>query len=167
MCKPITKTNKMKNIHLIPTGKPSRFYKTNTFDWGFSSYYLNDDRQTMKNYNIYITSDEKINVGDWVISIEGIWKNTIIKITGVPIADVWKKIILTTDQDLINDGVQTIDDKFLEWFVKNPSCEEVKIESWQTKGEWDLDYKIIIPKEEPKQVLCGKSNTTLVYEQND
>jgi hypothetical protein len=36
------------------------------------------------------------------------------------------KIILTTDQDLIKDGVQAIDDEFLEWFVKNPSCEEVE-----------------------------------------
>jgi hypothetical protein len=61
------------------------------------------------------------------------------------------KVILTTNKFLINDGVQAINDEFLEWFVKNPSCEEVKIESWQTKGEWDLDYKIIIPQEEPKQ----------------
>jgi hypothetical protein len=39
----------------------------------------------------------------------------------------FKKIILTTDQDLIKDGVQAIDDKFLEWFVNNPSCEEVEV----------------------------------------
>ena len=38
-----------------------------------------------------------------------------------------KKIILTTDQDLIEDGVQAIDDEFLEWFVKNPSCERVRV----------------------------------------
>jgi hypothetical protein len=31
-------------------------------------------------------------------------------------------IILTTDGDLIDDGVQAIDDEFLEWFVKNPIC---------------------------------------------
>ena len=37
-----------------------------------------------------------------------------------------KKIILTTDKELIKDGVQAIDDDFLEWFVKNPSCEEVE-----------------------------------------
>ena len=28
----------------------------------------------------------------------------------------YKKIILTTDDDIINDGVQSIDDEFLEWF---------------------------------------------------
>ena len=31
-------------------------------------------------------------------------------------ADLCKKIILTTDTDLIADGVQAIDDNFLEWF---------------------------------------------------
>jgi flavorubredoxin len=45
--------------------------------------------------------------------------------------DVWSKkyckIILTTDGDLIKDGVQSIDDEFLEWFVENPSCEEVEV----------------------------------------
>jgi hypothetical protein len=39
------------------------------------------------------------------------------------------KIILTTDQDLIKDGVQAIDDEFLEWFVNNTSCEEVEIKT--------------------------------------
>ena len=55
-----------------------------------------------------------------------------------------KKIILTTDQDLIKDGVQAIDDEFLEWFVKNPSC--------QYGGYKNIDWdKIITQKEEPKQ----------------
>ena len=75
-----------------------------------------------------------------------------------------KKIILTTDQDLIKYGVQKIDDESLEWFVKNPSCEEIEIESnYKVKsgtiqehsegkaGYEYYDYKIIIPKEETKQ----------------
>jgi hypothetical protein len=71
--------------------------------------------------HIYITSEEEPKDGEWAIATEGIWKNTIIKITGTPITDVWRKIILTTDPDLIKDGVQPIDNEFLEWFVKNPS----------------------------------------------
>ena len=70
-----------------------------------------------------------------------------------------RKIILTTDQDLIKDGVQAIDDEFLEWFVKNPSCEKIKINYEIYKegvglltSDWrmseDDKYKIIIPKEE-------------------
>jgi hypothetical protein len=30
-----------------------------------------------------------------------------------------KKIILTTDSKLIKDGLQDIDDDFLEWFLNN------------------------------------------------
>jgi len=66
---------------------------------------------------------------------------------------ILKKIILTTDQDLIKDGVQAIDDEFLEWFVKNPSCEWVEVEKISLgKVEGTTmsvsKYKIIIPKEE-------------------
>jgi hypothetical protein len=60
----------------------------------------------------------------------------------------WKKIILTTDQDLIKDGVQAIDDEFLEWFVKNPSCEFVEINKYAYAKPNFGNYKIIIPKEE-------------------
>jgi hypothetical protein len=99
------------------------------------------------NDNIYITNDEVIKAGDYF------WKpdcNMIFKAEYTPHKGC-EKVILTTDQDLIKDGVQPIDNEFLEWFVNHPSCEEVKIESWQTKGEWDIDYKIIIPKDEAKQ----------------
>ena len=65
------------------------------------------------------------------------------------------KIILTTDQDLIKDGVQAIDDEFLEWFVENPSCEKDEVNKGFADGTAYgynfLDYKIIIPKEEAKQ----------------
>jgi len=39
----------------------------------------------------------------------------------------YKEILLSTDTELQKDGVQAIDDEFLEWFVKNPSCEFVEI----------------------------------------
>ena len=68
------------------------------------------------------------------------------------------KIILTTNKLLIKDGVQAIDDEFLEWFVNNPSCEEVEVEREKAIGyagdrqrTFYGGYKIIIPKEEPKQ----------------
>ena len=60
-----------------------------------------------------------------------------------------KKIILTTDQDLIKDGVQDINDEFLEWFVKNPSCESVKVEDYG--NFYNFRYLILIPQEEPPQ----------------
>ena len=61
-------------------------------------------------------------------------------------------IILTTDQDLIENGVQAIDDDFLEWFVENPSCERVKVEDYGNL--YNFRYLILIPKEEPKQENC-------------
>ena len=112
----------MKNIHILPTNKPSRFQKTKHDNFFLASkieLYTDCIAQ-----HIYITSDEQAKQGDWgYIPFQG----GDVKLVGKYFADDWKKIILTTDQDLINDGVQAIDDEFLEWFVKNPSCEEVKI----------------------------------------
>jgi len=60
------------------------------------------------------------------------------------------KVILTTNDLLIKDGVQAIDDEFLEWIVKNPSC--------QYGGYKDIDWgKIITSKEEPKQEKLEKT----------
>jgi hypothetical protein len=114
------------------------------------------------NVNIYFTNDEEIKEGDWAchtcITND---KYQIIRCNiqnNVSIQEHWNKIILTTDQDLIKDGVQAIDDEFLEWFVKNPSCEEVEVfkDFFQVnqnnpvlKGSTALaeSYKIIIPIE--------------------
>jgi hypothetical protein len=159
----------MKNIHILPTDKPSRiaYYGkelkysktkpvqlfTTTLDW--------------KLQNIYITSDEEIKEGDYVYDLTSktIVKVDFIKYRGdeVLIAGVhsinlddnytdllsnFKKIILTTDQDLIKDGAQAIDDEFLEWFVKNPSCEFVEVTKNPFYEESNYQhYKIIIPKE--------------------
>jgi hypothetical protein len=42
----------------------------------------------------------------------------------------------------------------LEWFVKNPSCEEVEFEKYGYMPEEPCEYKIIFLKEEPKQENC-------------
>jgi hypothetical protein len=110
---------------------------------------------------LFITSEKEIKEGDWVLNTN---TNSIAKYTGHGSMDWWVKIILTTDVDLIKDGVQAIDDEFLEWFVKNPSCEWVELDvdlskhngQFQTKYGW----KIIIPQEEPKQIKCYCGHTT-------
>ena len=145
----------MKNIHLIPTEKPSRLYILNSIKkLYYTNYNLNQIKFTV-NQNIYITSDEEIKEGDWCIDE----KENIVKADkdfifncSHEFNEFWKKIILTTDQDLIKDGVQSIDDEFLEWFVKNPSCESIEVEKVSVMNDrFKLGYKIIIPKEEPKQ----------------
>ena len=54
---------------------------------------------------------------------------------------------------LIKDGVQAIDDEFLEWFVKNPNCEEIEVVDVRNLGVYGsyYPYKINIPKKETKQ----------------
>jgi hypothetical protein len=133
----------MKNIHLMPTDKPS-------------SYVTNYMEQNMQWQNIYITSDEKIKEGDWHFNLA---LNLVEKTTSFHNGLLCEKIILTTDQDLIKDGVQVIDDGFLVWFVDNPNSKVVKIEKEQVNNKpgssystiTNYKYKIIIPQEEPKQ----------------
>ena len=148
--------DKMKNIHILPTDKPSRLYLGNNgnFVFGMSQTAIQSRNDDFTNQKIYITSDEEIKEGDWCMSLcddeyyEEIYQCK--KINLVNKED--KKIILTTDQDLIKDGVQSIDDEFLEWFVKNPSCEEVEVKPLlSNNGRAFYGYKIIIPKKEPKK----------------
>jgi len=110
--------------------------------------------------NIYITSDEEIKEGDSYIRIDtGLFFKSLKGSNPNIIKKYCKKIILTTDTELIKDGVQAIDDEFLEWFVKNPSCEWVEVKNdyllWKNSEKEKLSdcNKIIIPKEEQKQHL--------------
>ena len=160
---------KKRNLWVIPTDKPSRLHYYNHIDLlGLSKEYL----KWKQGYNIYITSDEEIKEGDWyasfIVDEKTKWETT--KLDCVVKADLnktneylvepfskyCKKIILTTDQDLIADGVQAIDDEFLEWFAKNLSCEVVEVNWVKTPDGIFYHqenvpygcYKIIIPKEE-------------------
>jgi hypothetical protein len=143
----------MKNLFVLPTDKPSRlFLKENTLLLN-NQYTLQEVFPKGKCQNIYITSDEEIKAGDWFINTA----NNFISFASEEDKDLnnfsyVKKIILTDNKDLIKDGVQAIDDEFLEWFIKNLNCEEVKIvNNWDYNNKGFVDhsgYKIIIPKEE-------------------
>ena len=141
-----SKTNKVKNLHLIPTDKPSRFYKNDNQVLILNTHPVLKGIFTNgigSNQHIYITSDEEIKAGDYIFETD-------INIINIADKDYYRnefdfKIILTTDQSL--DGVQAIPDEFLEWFVKNPSCEQVEIDKGY-RGVDLFNYKIIIPKQE-------------------
>jgi hypothetical protein len=121
----------MKNVFLLPTDKPSRVYliKSNN-RLGLTSTnpeYMENFGSGTQNQHLYITSDEEIKEGDLFydldakyIKIKQSWENSHLMFNG-------KKIILTTDGDLIKEGVQSIDDEFLQWYIKNPSCEEIGV----------------------------------------
>ena len=98
------------------------------------------------NDNIYITSDKKIKVGDYCISNYNViddkkihnigtifhpeTKDDLIKLKSC------KKIILTTDKDLIKDGVQAIDDEFLEKSKQEKSKRSNMKNKKTTAVEW-------------------------------
>ena len=79
------------------------------------------------NDNIYITNDEEIKDGEWCLDIDQELVKYDEKKYNMLFHNVCKKIILTTDIDLIKDGVQAIDDNDLEWIVKNPNCKKVLV----------------------------------------
>ena len=139
----------MKNLYLIPTDKPSRLIIYSTLLNEFRL--LNDPIEDWKHKrHIYITNSEEIKDEEWGYNIE---YEYIVKYDSKKHDDKfwYKKIILTTDGDLISDGVQCIDDEFLRWFENNSSCKEVDLEKYYSDefGDSKLDlHRIIIPKEE-------------------
>jgi hypothetical protein len=139
----------MKNIYIIPTDKTGnkRFF-----------HVTNDLEKTMQWQHIYITNDEEIKEGDWfyfpieIIENEKGHKyvsNDWSKFSDILYSLYAKKIILTTDGDLIKDGIQAIDNEFLEWAFKNPKCDFVEVKPLlSNNGRAFYEYKIIIPQEE-------------------
>jgi hypothetical protein len=135
----------MKNIFILPTDQPSRLVKIK------DTFFLTttDDIPGGTFYNVYITSDEEIRKNDYYIHNNRIGQSAAREQEKGDYKNC-KKIILTTDPTLIADGVQSIDDEFLEWFVKNPTCEFIKV----TKLDYlkNRQYRIYnLPQEEPKQ----------------
>jgi hypothetical protein len=161
----------MKNIHVLPTDKPSRLSILNSGKLNFGAEIMSSSNS--KPQHIYITSDEEIKEGNWFIMSGFILRKCdyvdnymIIDTTqGKHFFSVCKKIILTTDPSLVPD-VQKIDDEFLEWFVKNPSCESVDLDTF-SMGDKVL-YNVVFPKEEPKQETLEKyhGNTVEYWKQN-
>jgi hypothetical protein len=140
----------MKNIHVLPTDKPGRLHFDGKLFLSTNPQISREINSIVEGRNIYITSDEEIKEGDWFTDNNNSLKRSY-KLSHVQFANP-KKIILTTDDLLIKDGVQAIDDEFLEWFVKNPSCESVQVDkNWNYPLDKNWEYKIIIPKEEHKQ----------------
>jgi hypothetical protein len=149
----------MKNIHILPTDKPSRLiiYSTLLNEFRLLDEPIDDWKHKR---HIYITSNEDPKNKDYY------WDENKLKVKryfedreSFPSLLHRFKVILTTDPKLIADGVQAIDDEFIQWFVKNPSCEEVEVQKEQINNKPGSSYttitiykyKIITSQEEPKQ----------------
>ena len=110
---------------------------------------------------VYIVSNtENVNENCWIIV-----DDRLVQVSYLLSDEVARgnKVILTTNKLLIKDGVQAIPDEFLEWFVKNPSCEFVETlfhyPTIDDEGGYSLNlgyWTIDIPKGEPKQCdICN------------
>jgi hypothetical protein len=154
----------MKNIHLLPTDKGQIITKTNKGTFLFCSEVGKDFIETRKGYSgfhLYITSEQAIKEGDFSFySPFGVGKNIVIDgelcfhieskngkgsftQRTYQTLDSNKKIILTTDPDLIKDGVQDIGGDFLEWFVENANESGVPSERCEVIPSEFLADKVI------------------------
>jgi hypothetical protein len=155
--------NKMKNIFLIPTDKESRLWRdldSNKLRFENISKPNSNECTKCSNEYVYITSDGKFVRDEYITDGIEVIKATpkLVNAQGLVDRRDWKKILMTTDPELIKDGVHPIGEDFLRWFVLNPSCKNVEVVTEQYtqnyhKDIWYDRYKIIIPKEEQKQHL--------------
>jgi hypothetical protein len=150
----------MGNIHILPTtGDKSFGFCKRKDNNKFLLYPSTEEDHNQAEYqNIYITSDEEIKDNDFAFDIRN---NDIVKQhpnQQTTLEDLqggqrryFFKIVLTTNRDL--KDIQPIPDEFLEWFVKNSTCEEVIVEEvniidYSFPRSVRNEYKISIQREE-------------------
>ena len=156
----------MKNIHILPTDQPSRLGYHRDCKLYLHRQSLTENLPNFIPQNIYITSEEDIKDGDWYFDIFNERAIIANKYSDHKhYVSSCKKIKLTNSIKLISDGVQEVDDEFLEWYVKNPNVEfiEIKLGCLEKKqcmcdsNELCLKtgYGIIIPQEviEPSSIV--------------
>ena len=127
-------------------------------------------REFVINQNIYITSNSKFVRDEYITDGVEVMKATpkLVEAQGLVDRRDWKKILMTTDPELIKDGVHPIGEDFLQWFVENPTCIKVEVvyglfnpmgrqvdpnDLGQNHSKCVWKYKIITTKEEQKQHL--------------
>jgi hypothetical protein len=154
----------MKNIFLIPTENSSRLSIKD------GVLILHRQQWRKGTQNIHITSDSEFVKDEYITDGIEVMKATpkLVDAQGLVDRRDWKKILMTTDQELINDGVHPIGEEFLKWFVENPTCIKVEVvyglfnpmgrqvdpnDLGQNHSKCVWKYKIITTKEEQKQHL--------------
>jgi hypothetical protein len=174
--------NTMKKIYILATSNTSKLGSHNgVLEYApLFGFDLFDKNKNFRHnpVHIYITNNFEIEDGDLciydhnntlILKKENVDKYGIIRLNniGYPL-NYCKKIILTTDEILIKQGVQKIEEDFLQWLIKNPNYEFIEVKEELEicfNCEWNYDscpnveeclknkYKMIIPKEKLKQEL--------------
>jgi hypothetical protein len=152
----------MKNIFLIPTENSSRLSIKD------GVLILHRQQWRKGTQNIHITSDSKFVRDEYITDGIEVMKATpkLVDAQGLVDRRDWKKILMTTDPELIKDGVYPIGEEFLKWFVENSTCFKVEVvyglfnpmgrqvdpnDLGQNHSKCVWKYKIITTKEEQKQ----------------
>ena len=122
----------MKNIFLIPTDKESRLWRdldSNKLRFDNISKPNSNECTKCSNEYVYITTDSKFVRDEYITDGIEVIKATpkLVNAQGLVDRRDWKKIIITTDLELIKDGVHPIGEEFLKWFVLNPTCVKVEV----------------------------------------
>lgn len=147
----------MANIHILPTDKPSRLtiYSTLLNEFRLLPEPIGDWKNKR---NIYITSDETPKEGGYVL-----WENKVYKYREfmkmrTPVYTDYFSIIITTDLELIKDGVQALEDKEIEFIISNPKVNKLDVtkelcykpynEETEVPKEKYEYYMVVLPKEE-------------------
>lgn len=136
----------MRNLFTISSKNASKLQ----LKIGGGYHFENGQTIALKSYmNIYITNEEKFVEDEYVTDgIEVIKASSkLVNAQGLVDRRDWKKIILTTDFELIEDGVQDIGEYFVRWFVDNSKCECVEViyepkNFFDSKQGWE--YTILI-----------------------
>ena len=157
----------MRNIYKSPTQELTRLHFDVALFLSPNPQISSEINSVVEGRNLYITNSEDIKEGWYFNTSKAINKAVFIKnedvkalktIYGEKVNHL-EKITLTTDTKLIEDGIQAIDDEFLQWYIWNPSCESVEVESFCKNGDdcpshgaydkqhlCNVGYEIIIPK---------------------
>jgi len=118
----------MKNIHILNTDKETLIHFDSKKLFISPNYHLSRTiNSIVQGKNIYITSDEYIGYS-YYLDGDLVRKGVIDDKEYWEVRKDYKKIIMTTDPELIKDGVQEIPEVFLKWLVDNPDCEYVEVE---------------------------------------
>ena len=142
-----------------------------TLNGSFRDYYKSFAPQYL-----YVTNQDPYSAGDWVknvtIEAEPPFKLDVHGIRYTQLAPCrFEKVVLTTDEYLIQDGISSVEEEFLNWFCEKANDSgkaidivEVKKNYLSNNGEWKevllpseweadtkVGYKIVVPNKEPKQ----------------
>lgn len=137
----------MKNIFLIPAIQASRLAYIGSNGLCLGESFPNT--RYCRPQNIYITSDKAVTSRCYFL-LEGQNEAGVYEVfwndgeKGL-IDGNCKEIIMTTDPKLLDTGVQTVPEHFLQWFVLNPSSERVELRKDVPEDNWRysfLPYKI-------------------------